>query len=367
MGAFTNPSGSPGPSIAFECLDECVGLVPQAARSLEHRRSGTGRCGAVETLTKALLHPFGQASTSAHATCTGPQVGIPDIQGHFPRQKLRIRGATVVSAGEPGRVGSHSWAVCTRRTAQLGLIPSARRQVRRKGKDGMQASFRIPSRLTATCLTRPESWTWLESLPKVLTHLERRWSLTLGEPFDGDDVSCSWVAPVALADGTRAVLKVSLPHMENEHEIQGLRFWNGDPMVRLLEADDDSGGMLLELCEPGTVLRGLPESEQDVVIARLLRRAWRSPGASHAFRPLSKMLAQWSDETLAAADYWPDPELVREGLGLFRSCREVRLRTCCWSPTSTLATCFAPSASRGSLSIRSHSWAIPPTMPPNTC
>ena len=29
------------------------------------------------------------------------------------------------------------------------------------------------------------------------------------------------------------------------------------------------------------------------------------------------MLARWSDETLAAAERWPDPGLVREGLRLF--------------------------------------------------
>jgi carbamoyltransferase len=32
--------------------------------------------------------------------------------------------------------------------------------------------------------------------------------------------------------------------MEGEHEIHGLRFWNGDPTVQLLEADDDLGAML---------------------------------------------------------------------------------------------------------------------------
>jgi streptomycin 6-kinase len=53
--------------------------------------------------------------------------------------------------------------------------------------------------------------------------------------------------------------KIGMPHMEGEHEIDGLRFWDGDPTVRLLMADDDLGAMLLERCEPGTVLRALPE------------------------------------------------------------------------------------------------------------
>ena len=148
--------------------------------------------------------------------------------------------------------------------------------------------------------------------------LERRWSLTLGAPFKDEEVSCAWVAPVALANGTDAVLKLGMPHMEGEHELEGLRFWNGDPTVRLLEADDELGAMLLERCEPGTVLRALSESEQDLVIAKLLRRLWRSPSAPHHFRPLSAMTEYWSNQTLADIERWPDPGLVREGLRLLK-------------------------------------------------
>ena len=69
------------------------------------------------------------------------------------------------------------------------------------------------------------------------------------------DASC------ACGDGTSAALKLGMPHMEGEHEIQALRFWNGDPTVQLLKADDELGAMLLERCEPGTKLRALPEPD----------------------------------------------------------------------------------------------------------
>jgi streptomycin 6-kinase len=162
--------------------------------------------------------------------------------------------------------------------------------------------------------------------------MERRWSLTVGPPIDGEEVSCSWVAPVSLADGTSAVLKLGMPHMEGEHELEGLRFWNGNPTVRLLAADDECGAMLLERCQPGTVLRAVPESEQDLVIASLLRRLWRVPQAPHPFRPLSALTEYWSDETMTQVEQWPDTGLVREGLGLFRelshtASREVLLAT----------------------------------------
>src|SRR6266851_5033730 len=175
----------------------------------------------------------------------------------------------------------------------------------------------IPERLAAACRKTPERAAWLARLPEALRDLERRWSLTLGTPFDGDEVSCAWVAPVALADGTSAVLKLGMPHMEADHELQGLRFWDGDPTVRLLEFDDELGAMLLERCEPGTALRVLPEAEQDLVIAGLLRRLWRLPSAPHPFRPLSAMTEYWSNETLGDVERWPDTGLVREGLRLF--------------------------------------------------
>jgi streptomycin 6-kinase len=166
-------------------------------------------------------------------------------------------------------------------------------------------------------LTAERREAWLKRLPEVVRRLERGWWLTLGAPFGDECGSCAWVAPAVRADGTLAVLKLGMPHMEGEHEIQGLRFWNGDPTVRLLEADDELGAMLLERCEPGTSLRALPELAQDLVIARLLRRLWRSPSGPHLFRPLSAMTAYWSNETLGDSEQWPDAGLVREGLRLF--------------------------------------------------
>jgi streptomycin 6-kinase len=148
----------------------------------------------------------------------------------------------------------------------------------------------------------------------ALAALTRRWSLAVGTPFAGPEVSAAWVAPVRRADGAPAVLKLGMPHMEARDEIAGLRFWDGDPTVRLLAWDDELNAMLLERCEPGTHLRTLPEDEQDVVIAGLLRRLWRS---AEAFRPLAELTAHWAAETLAAEERWPDPGLTREGLALF--------------------------------------------------
>jgi streptomycin 6-kinase len=174
----------------------------------------------------------------------------------------------------------------------------------------------LPERLAAACRGVPERTAWLEQLPNALQELERRWSLSIGQPWS-NEAGCAWVAPVVRNDGTHAVLKLGMPHMEAADEIGGLRFWDGNPTARLLEADSKFNALLLERCEPGIPLRDLPEPEQDVVLAALLHRLWRSPSAGYSFRPLSMMIASWIDETLAARAKWRDAPLVRAGLRVF--------------------------------------------------
>ncbi|HJZ49271.1 MAG TPA: hypothetical protein VKE41_18965 [Roseiflexaceae bacterium] len=86
----------------------------------------------------------------------------------------------------------------------------------------------IPERLAATCRATPERRAWLEQLPDAIGELQDWWSLSLAVPFDGTEVSCAWVAPAVRSDGSRAILKLGMPHMEGEHEIQALRFWDGN-------------------------------------------------------------------------------------------------------------------------------------------
>lgn len=181
----------------------------------------------------------------------------------------------------------------------------------------MDMTIPIPERLVETCHATQERRAWLEQLPNAVREARDRWSLVLGNPIDSNEVSCSWVAPAVRSDGKHAMLKLGMPHMEAQHEIHALRFWDGDAAVHLLEADENLNAMLLERCEPGTPLRHLPEQDQDVVIAGLLRRLWRIPPASYPFRPLATMTACWAQETLADADSWPDAGLVQEGLRLF--------------------------------------------------
>lgn len=172
----------------------------------------------------------------------------------------------------------------------------------------------IPNQLAAVCEHKPERAEWLASLPNTINAPRKRWDIHLGPPSETG--SCAWVAPVQ-QKGRNAVLKVGMPHMEGTHELLALRFWNGDPAVLVFDSDQGWNAMLLEAREPGTPLRSLPEEDQDLVIAELLRRCWRRPTGPHPFRTLSTQLVYWGEETNAQSSWWPDAGLVREGLRLF--------------------------------------------------
>jgi streptomycin 6-kinase len=86
-------------------------------------------------------------------------------------------------------------------------------------------------------------------------------------------------------------LKMGMPHSECELETDGLRFWSGEPTVRLLNADPGLRAMLLEKCDPGDGLWMRPKPEQGMVLAGVLKRLCRMPIDPHPFRPLSTMLS----------------------------------------------------------------------------
>jgi streptomycin 6-kinase len=121
------------------------------------------------------------------------------------------------------------------------------------------------------------------------------------------------------------VVKVGWRHSEAAHEAAGLRSWNGNGAVLVYEAwsDDHTSALLLERCTPGTALSSdTSESEQDIVIAGLLRRLWRIPEDGHPFRPLQLMCEGWADEfelDLARTPGRLDPGLTRAGIELFRA------------------------------------------------
>ncbi len=147
--------------------------------------------------------------------------------------------------------------------------------------------------------------------------------MQVDQPFQPGGVA-SWVAPASDSAGRDVVLKVGWPHFESIHEGDGLRVWDGDGTVQLYATETlgDTIALLVERCVPGTTLSSLPEPEQDVAVAQLLRRLWRDPGPHHPFRSLEFMCDSWADSferQLEAPAASIDPGMARAGIELFRS------------------------------------------------
>ena len=187
-------------------------------------------------------------------------------------------------------------------------------------------AFAVPANLAARAADDPRSGLrdWVAGLPSVITELSQRWQLTIGAPFRPGG-QASWVAPARDTRGRDLVVKIGWRHPEAAHEAAGLRSWNGNGAVLVYEAwsDDHTSALLLERCTPGTVLSSdTSESEQDIVIAGLLRRLWRIPEDGHPFRPLQLMCEGWADEfelDLARTPGRLDPGLTRAGIEVFRA------------------------------------------------
>jgi streptomycin 6-kinase len=165
---------------------------------------------------------------------------------------------------------------------------------------------------------------WLAVLPAKVDEIASRWELQLADPYLPGG-QCAWVAPARNAAGAELVLKVGWRHWEAEHEAEALCHWDGDGAARCLatQASADTTALLLERCVPGTQLKGsVPEPEQDVVLAGLLRRLWeREPGDGHPFGSLEGMCDRWADSfecDFETDGRGLDPALARDGMAALR-------------------------------------------------
>ncbi len=121
------------------------------------------------------------------------------------------------------------------------------------------------------------------------------------------------------------MLKVGWRHREAEHEVDALRFWDGDGAIHCFatRALADTTASLLERCAPGVQLKSaVSEPEQDVVIAGLMRRLWAHDlPDDHPFGSLVEMCDLWAQCFEAGFEHDSrglDPGLAREGMALLR-------------------------------------------------
>jgi streptomycin 6-kinase len=114
---------------------------------------------------------------------------------------------------------------------------------------------------------------WLANLPARIEECRQAWSLTLAEPFP---LSINYVAPGVRTDGSPVVVKIGVPNIEVTREITSLKLYEGQGMVRLLDALPDRGAMLQERILPGTPLAALQDDDEATrILANQMQQIWR--------------------------------------------------------------------------------------------
>ncbi|RNM13854.1 aminoglycoside phosphotransferase family protein [Nocardioides pocheonensis] len=104
--------------------------------------------------------------------------------------------------------------------------------------------MRLPDGVLSMSDRGPAWADWVDALPALVRDLYAEWELRPdGWMMHG---YCALVVPVVTAGGKRAMLKVSFPEVETEHEHLALSHWAGRGAVPLLRADPRRRAMLLE-------------------------------------------------------------------------------------------------------------------------
>jgi streptomycin 6-kinase len=155
----------------------------------------------------------------------------------------------------------------------------------------------------------PDWGSWLDRLPRLFAGMLDEWALTR----DGDDLwhgSCSLVAPVTTADGTRAVLKITFDgDRESVHEGLVLQRWHGDGAVRLLRADPHRRALLLERLDRRD-LTGQPDLAACRIVAGLYPTLHQP--ALPQLATLTSYASRWLDDLAAQPRDIPIPPRHRE-------------------------------------------------------
>lgn len=128
---------------------------------------------------------------------------------------------------------------------------------------------------------------WLQGLPELIETCSQRWSIQVLEPYT--PLSYNYAARARGAGGEPLVLKLGIPHPELVSEIAALQHFDGDGMVRLVQADASLGALLLERLEPGTPLREVADEEQATRIAAgVMQQLWKPISEPHPFPSAAK-------------------------------------------------------------------------------
>jgi streptomycin 6-kinase len=157
---------------------------------------------------------------------------------------------------------------------------------------------------------------FLDRLPGLVADLVGEWRLTYdGDPRHGVG---ALAVPVRTPAGLPAVLKVTFPHDEAEHEHVALQAWHGDGAVLLLRADPRRRALLLERLHADEDLTGVWDLEACELVAGFYRRL--HVPALPQLRRLSGYVGTWTDRLARLPSDAPIPRrLVEQAVSLGRA------------------------------------------------
>ena len=160
----------------------------------------------------------------------------------------------------------------------------------------------------------PDWAEWVDRLPALLAGLLEDWELGVdGWMMHG---FVALVVPVRTTGGRAAVLKVSFPDEESEHEHLALQHWGGTGAVKLLRADPHRAAMLLERLHQER-LDEMLDVEACAVVAGLY--SLLHVPALPQLRPLTAYVERWADELAMLPRNAPLPRrLVEQAISLSR-------------------------------------------------
>ncbi len=131
---------------------------------------------------------------------------------------------------------------------------------------------------------------WIAALPALAAELLERWELKRDGAVGAGEASL--VLPVLRHDGTRAVLKLQMPRQEITAALVGLRAWNGEGAVRLLDHDPVSSSMLLERLDGARTLTSIEDDDVAMGLLAELQARLVSVPAPQGLRSLGDLATQ---------------------------------------------------------------------------
>ncbi len=155
---------------------------------------------------------------------------------------------------------------------------------------------------------------WVDGLPRLVRDLFDEWELAQDGLMMHGFVGL--VVPVRAVDGAEAVLKVSFPDEESEHEHLALQRWGGRGAVRMQRADPHRRAVLLDRIGPERLTETWDIEACEVVAG--LYSLLHVPSLPQ-LRPLTSYVDRWTTELAELPRDAPLPRrLVEQAVSLGR-------------------------------------------------